>query len=112
METQITPLALRAIEHLGGPRIVIAAVPGGIRNLARAAGVSPGRVSQVLRQESLPPSWAFLIASLIGCSEREVYLQLGQIPPGSPFGPLFDSMVATHSEPTRKGRQHEEAGTS
>ena len=112
MDTQITSVALRAIEHLGGPRIVIAAVPGGIRNLARAAGVSPGRVSQVLRQESLPASWASLIASLIGCSEREVYIQLGQVPPGSPFGPLFDSVAANDSEPSGEGRQHEEAETS
>src|SRR5262245_46259167 len=87
----VTRVALKAIEQLGGPRILIAAIPGGIRRLARQAGVTPGRVSQVLRQDPLPRNWAQLIAELSGCSEPEVYQQLGQVPQGSPLGPLFDS---------------------
>ena len=75
---------------MGGPRVILAAVPGGISALAKEAGVSQGRVSQVLRQNPLPPEWARIIASLIGCSEWEVYEQLGQRSPISPFGPLFD----------------------
>lgn len=87
----VTSIAMRALERLGGPRIVLAAVPGGINSLASEAGVSPGRVSQVLRQNPLPREWAVLLARLIGCSEWEVYQQLGQPLIGSPYGPLFDS---------------------
>jgi hypothetical protein len=90
--TPVTSIARRALENLGGPRIVLAAIPGGIRALSREAGVSQGRVSQVLRQHPLPRSWANLIAELIGCSEWEVYEQLGQKPVGSPLGPLFDEL--------------------
>ena len=92
----ITTVALRALERLGGPRIVVAAVPGGIKALAAEAGVSRSRVSQVLRQEPLPVEWAELAAQLIGCGTVEVYQQLGQKPPVSPLGPLFD--VATGDE--------------
>lgn len=86
----ITSVALRALERLGGPRIVLAAVPGGIKALAASAGVSPSRVSQVLRKDPLPVEWAELAAQLIGCGTVEVYQQLGQKPPVSPLGPLFD----------------------
>lgn len=86
----ITTVALRALEKLGGPRIVLAAVPGGIKALAAAGGVSPSRVSQVLRKNPLPVEWAELAAQLIGCGTVEVYQQLGQKPPVSPLGPLFD----------------------
>ena len=86
----VTSIAMRALERLGGPRIVLAAVPGGINSLASEAGVSLGRVSQVLRQNPLPREWAVLLARLIGCSEWEVYQQLGQPLIGSPYGPLFD----------------------
>ena len=91
----ITVIALKALENLGGPRVLLAAVPGGIKALAAEAGVSTGRVSQVLRQEPLPRDWAMLIAEKIGCSEWEVYEQLGQRCPTSPLGPLFD--FQTHS---------------
>src|SRR5690606_21971605 len=86
----ITRIALKALENLGGPRVLLAAVPGGVKALAREAGVSPGRVSQVLRREPLPREWATLIAQMVGCSEWEVYEQLGQRCPSSPLGPLFD----------------------
>jgi hypothetical protein len=86
----ITRIALMALESMGGPRVILAAVPGGIKALANEAGVSQGRVSQVLRQNPLPPDWAKLVAALIGCSEWEVYQQLGQRCPRSPLGPLFD----------------------
>ena len=68
----------------------MAAVPGGIKALAASAGVSPSRVSQVLRKDPLPVEWAELAAQLIGCGTVEVYQQLGQKPPVSPLGPLFD----------------------
>lgn len=84
-----TRLALRALNSMGGPRIVLAAVPGGIEALAKAAHVGKSRVSQVLRQNPLPPNWAHLIAELANCSEWEVYEQLGQRPGGSELGPLF-----------------------
>jgi hypothetical protein len=87
----LTSIARKALEHLGGPRVVTAAIPGGAKRLAEAAGVSQGRVSQVLRQNPLPRRWADLIAELTGCSVREVYEQLEQEPRGSMFGPLFDS---------------------
>jgi hypothetical protein len=74
----ITQIALKALDRMGGPRIVIAAIPGGSKALADAAGVSVGRVSQVLRLNPLPWEWAELLAGLIGCSEWEVYEQLGQ----------------------------------
>ena len=86
----LTTVALKALEQLGGPRIVLAAVPGGIKALATAGGVSPSRVSQVLRQDPLPVEWAELAALLIGCDTVEVYKELGQKPPVSPLGPLFD----------------------
>ena len=87
----ITTVALRALERLGGPRIVLAAVPGGIRTMAAKAGVSRSRVSQVLRQDPLPREWAELAAQLIGCGAVEVYQQLGQKPPTSHVGPWFDT---------------------
>lgn len=87
----VTLVALKALDRLGGPRIVLAAVPGGIKAAAAEAGVSPSRVSQVLREEPLPRVWAQLLAQLIECSELEVYQQLGQRPPVSPYGPLFDT---------------------
>jgi hypothetical protein len=93
----ITRIALKALESLGGPRVLLAAVPGGIRALADQAGVSTGRVSQVLRQDPLPREWALRVAEMIGCSEWEVYEQLGQRCPSSPLGPLFDIMPATKS---------------
>lgn len=74
----ITRVALQALDHLGGPRIVVAAIPGGSKAIARAAGVSTGRVSQVLRQKPLRWDWAQLLAQLAGCSEWEIYEQLGQ----------------------------------
>jgi len=74
----VTRIALQALEKMGGPRIVLAAIPGGSRAVAEEAGVSAGRVSQVLRQETLPWDWAQLLARLAGCSEWEVYEQLGQ----------------------------------
>lgn len=86
----LTRIAEKALENLGRPRVLIAAVPGGVKEIARAANVSPGRVSQVLRQEPLPREWAALLAEKIGCSEWEVYEQLGQASPSSPLGPLFD----------------------
>jgi hypothetical protein len=95
----ITRLTLKAIDHLGGPRVVLAAVPGGIKAIAKAGGVSPGRVSQILRLNPLPRNWAQLIADLAGCSEPEVYLQLGQEPLGSPLGPLFDPASSEPVQP-------------
>ncbi len=86
----ITSIATKALDNLGGPKIILAAIPGGIRTVAREGGVSPGRVSQILRRKPLRSEWAQLLAHLIGCSEWEVYEQLGQRPPVSPFGPLFD----------------------
>jgi hypothetical protein len=91
----ITRIALIALDNLGGPRILLAAVPGGIRALADAGGVSTGRVSQVLRQDPLPREWAQRVAEMIGCTEWEVYEQLGQRCPTSPLGPLFDVTPAT-----------------
>lgn len=86
----VTNVALKALEQLGGPKIVLAAVPGGLKALAAAGGVSASRVSQVLRKDPLPVEWAELAAQLIGCGTVEVYQQLGQKPPVSPLGPLFD----------------------
>jgi hypothetical protein len=86
----VTRIALLALDRLGGPRTVVAAVPGGVRAIAAAAGVTPGRVSQVLRQDPLPEDWARLLADLIGCGPWEVYQQLGQRFTGSAHGPLFD----------------------
>ena len=86
----VTRIAVRALERLGGPRIILAAVPGGIHAIAREARVTPSRVSQVLRKNPLPRQWAHLLAQMAGCSEWEVYEQLGQRPLGSPLGPLFD----------------------
>ena len=73
-----TSISVRALDGLGGPRIVLAAIPGGARALAEEAGVSQSRVSQVLRERPLPREWAQLIAGLIPCAEWEVYAQLGQ----------------------------------
>jgi len=89
----ITRIALQALDRIGGPRIVLASIPGGAKAVAKAAGVSPGRVSQVLRQNPLPWEWAQLLARLAGCSEWEVYEQLGQrvsaavTPESNPFRP-------------------------
>lgn len=100
----ITRVALKALDQMGGPRIVLAAIPGGARAVANAAGVSPGRVSQVLRQETLPWEWAQLLARLAGCCEWEIYEQLGQRVSGSvtrtrqaPHGPEEASRVAVES---------------
>jgi hypothetical protein len=93
----ITRIALKALDKLGGPRVLLAAVPGGIRALAEHAGVSTGRVSQVLRQDPLPREWAHRVAEMIGCTEWEVYEQLGQRCPSSPLGPLFDVTPSTKS---------------
>jgi len=90
---------MRALERLGGPRIVLAAIPGGIAAVAREAGVSQGRVSQVLRQNPLPQEWARSLAQLASCSEWEVYEQLGQRPPVSPLGPLFDQSEPSSPPP-------------
>ena len=79
----ITRIALKALDHLPGPRIVLAAVPGGSKAVASAAGVSVGRVSQVLRQNPLPWEWAQLLARLTSCSEWEIYEQLGQRMPAA-----------------------------
>lgn len=86
----ITSIALKALDNIGGPRILLAAIPGGIGALADISGVTRGRVSQVLHQDPLPGEWAQRIAGLIGCGEWEVYQQLGQVPPLSRNGPLFD----------------------
>jgi len=80
---KVTRVALRALEQIGGPRVVLAAVPGGARAVADAAGVSVGRVSQVLRSNPLPPEWAVLLARLADCCEWEIYAQLGQGVTGS-----------------------------
>ena len=90
-----TRLSLRALQLMGGPKIVLAAIPGGIGALADAAGVGRSRVSQVLRQNPLPLSWARLIAELANCSEWEVYEQLGQRPGGAELGPLFTTPEET-----------------
>jgi hypothetical protein len=74
----VTRIALQALDQMGGPRIVLAGIPGGARAVAREAGVSAGRVSQVLRMDKLPWEWAELLARLAGCCEWEVYEQLGQ----------------------------------
>lgn len=94
----VTSIALKALDQLGGSRIILAAVPGGIQTLAREAAVSPGRVSQILRKDPLPRYWAQLVAQLIGCGEWEVYQQLGQQPPVSPLGPLFDPVPTLGKE--------------
>jgi len=91
----VTRLAIKALERLGGPRIILAAIPGGIKSVAKEAGVSSGRVSQVLRANPLSGDWARLLAQLSGCSEWEVYEQLGQRPGGSEFGPLFEPPADT-----------------
>lgn len=83
----ITSIALRALSRLGGPRILLAAVPGGAKAVSAAAGVSTGRVSQVLRQPRLPREWASLFADLLDCAEWEVYAQLGQ--------PVTDAVTTT-----------------
>ena len=62
----VTRIALQALDQMGGPRIVLAAIPGGSRVVAQEAGVSAGRVSQVLRQDKLPWSWAQILARLAG----------------------------------------------
>ena len=87
----VTRIAIQALELMGAPKILLSAVPGGIQAVANEAGVTPGRVSQVLRKDPLPRRWAQLLAQLIGCTESEVYQQVGQHPPVSPLGPLFDT---------------------
>ena len=81
----VTRIERKALGWLGGPRIILAAIPGGIKELAIAAGVSPSRVSQVLRAPELPQEWAERIANLIGCGPAEVYQQLEIEPPASRF---------------------------
>ena len=93
----VTTIALRALDNMDGPRIILKAVPGGSSAVAKEAGVSKGRVSQVLRKDPLPIEWAQLLAAMIGCSEWEVYQQLGQRAPTSQFGPLFDRESAEFS---------------
>jgi hypothetical protein len=95
----ITRIALIALERQGGAKTVLAAIPGGIGAVARAANVTPGRVSQVLRQNPLSLRWAQLLADLIGCTSWEVYEQLGQRQQGSPYGPLFDNAPPALNEP-------------
>lgn len=73
-----TRISIQALEELGGPRIILSAIPGGAKTLAEKAGVSQSRVSQVLRLDPLPWDWAQLIAEMIPCLEWEVYAQLGQ----------------------------------
>ena len=73
-----TRISIQALEELGGPRIILSAIPGGARALADKAGVSQSRVSQVLRLDPLPWDWAQLISEMIPCLEWEVYAQLGQ----------------------------------
>lgn len=80
-----TRIERKALERLGASRIILAAVPGGIKELAAAAGVSPSRVSQVLREQELPSAWAERIAKLIGCGAAEVYQQLERKPPATRF---------------------------
>jgi hypothetical protein len=87
----LTRLALRALQRIGPSKIVLAAIPGGIRAVADDAGVTAGRVSQVLRQDPLPREWATRLAKLSGCSEWDVYHQLGQQPPTIPTGSRRDS---------------------
>ena len=89
----VTRLALRALDRLGGPKIVLAAIPGGIEAVAREAEVSRSRVSQVLHRNPLPLRWARILAQLAACSEWEIYEQLGQRPMASQYGPLFDPPV-------------------
>jgi len=74
----ITRVAIKALDQMGGPRIVLAAIPGGAKTVSEAAGVSASRVSQVLRRDPLPWEWAQLLAELAGCTVWEVYEQLGQ----------------------------------
>jgi transcriptional regulator with XRE-family HTH domain len=74
----ITQVAIRALDRMGGPRVILAAIPGGSRAVAEAAGVSPARVSQVLRSVPLSWEWAEILARLADCSEWEIYEQLGQ----------------------------------
>jgi hypothetical protein len=74
----ITQVAIKALEQMGGPRIVLTSIPGGSKVVAEQAGVSIGRVSQVLRLDPLPWKWAQLLARLANCSEWEIYEQLGQ----------------------------------
>jgi hypothetical protein len=92
----VTTIAFKALENMGAPAIILKAVPGGIEAVAREAGVTKGRVSQVLRKKPFPQSWAQLLASMIGCTEWEIYQQLGQRPPASRLGPLFDSSDDAH----------------
>ena len=89
----ITRIATKALDSLGGPKIILAAIPGGIGTLAREGGVSPGRVSQILRQNPLRTEWAQLIAHLIGCSEWEVYEQLGLCAPGGAESLVHDRIT-------------------
>jgi len=95
----LTKIAVAALQNLGGPRIIVAAIPGGIARLAKEGRVSPSRVSQVLRQNPLPIDWARLIAELANCRVWDVYEQLGQRPPVSPLGPLFDQTNPGASPP-------------
>lgn len=73
----VTRIALRTLERMAPSKVILAAVPGGIQAVAREAGLSVGRVSQVLKKDALPQEWARLLAEMIGCSEWEVYEQLG-----------------------------------
>ena len=99
----ITRVALKALDRIGGPRIVLAAIPGGSRAVAEAAGVSAGRVSQVLRQDPLPWDWAQLLARLAGCNEWEIYEQLGQRVSAAVTG-------ARHASPDSKGESDDAVG--
>ena len=82
----VTKIERKALNRLGAVRILLAAVPGGIKALAEAFGVSPSRVSQVLRENPLPREWAEVAAELIGCGPAEVYRQLDRKPLASHFG--------------------------
>ncbi|WP_419938163.1 hypothetical protein [Candidatus Palauibacter sp.] len=82
----MTKIERKALNRLGPARILLAAVPGGIKTLAEAFDVSPSRVSQVLRENPLPTEWAEVAAELIGCGPAEVYRQLDHKPLVSRFG--------------------------
>lgn len=94
----VTEIERKALDRLGSVRILLAAIPGGVKALAAEFGVSPSRVSQVLREDPLPSKWAEVAAELIGCGPAEVYRQLDRKPAASRFGLPPDIVWITKAE--------------
>ena len=92
----ITRIALQALARMPGPRVVLAAVPGGSKAVAKAAGVSAGRVSQVLRQHQQRGKVDFQHIILMKCCNKYDGLRLsdGTFPNSWPADDTFSLYVS------------------